>query len=100
MTADADHGKRKPFSLASGFSLAMRISSSMIRILGLVIRSTRFAVDGLRERDLYCRSVISLQLDGTVRLPARSLTNFKPESWSLAGQNPPANPRRHRVRSA
>jgi hypothetical protein len=41
----------------------------MIRILGLVIRSTRFAVDGLRERYLYCRSVVSLQLDGAVKLP-------------------------------
>jgi hypothetical protein len=35
MTADADHGKRKPFSLASG-SRAMN------------------AVDGIRERYLYC----------------------------------------------
>ena len=81
MTADADHGKRKPFSLASG-SRAMN------------------AVDGIRERYLYCRSIVFLQLDGAVKLPARSLTNFKPESWSLAGQNPPANSRRHRVRSA
>src|SRR5262249_15964187 len=30
----------------------------------------------------------------------KALSNFNAGSWSLAAQNPPANPRRHRGRSA